>query len=149
MSLETPGGAEGQTLCPFLQHEKLGSPGCSSDTDKPLSLEEMTPGQGHEQHSHQGTLTKKSIVKKTSTFNSGLYKEHLEKSVCLGKFQRSAVEVTPLLKFCTCRITPAWRSHSFGACMVPPEIPAGKLLQKNCRRVSAEPKTMGLAWEWL
>lgn len=52
-------------------------------------------------------------------------------------------------RFCTCRITPAWRSHSFGACVVPPEIPAGKLLQENCQRVWAEPKTMGLVWEWL
>lgn len=112
-------------------------------------IEEINPWAGSWAAQSPRNTHKKILPKKPSTFNSGQYKEHLEKSVFLGEFQRSTVEVTALLKFCTCRITPAWRSHSFGACMVPPEIPAGKLLQENCQKVWAEPKTMGLAWEWL
>lgn len=48
-------------------------------------------------------------------------------------------------RFCTCRITPAWKSHNFGACMVPPEIPAGKLLQETFR----EPELSPRQWGWL
>lgn len=57
------------------------------------TLEEISPWAGswaarspeeHPQH-----------CKNNSTFNSGQYKDHLEKSVFLEKFQQSAVEITP------------------------------------------------------
>lgn len=145
MSLETPGGAEGQTLSLSLQHKRLGAPGCSDglcgDTDKPSSR--AVPGQGQEQHGHSRNTH--STAKNSSAFNSGQYKEHLEESVFLEKFQQSAVEVTPphggfarvesLLHGEVTVLGHAW-------------FPQRSLQENSCRKTVRESELSPRQWGW-
>lgn len=144
MSLETPEGQRADTV-PSLQHKELGSwgsrEGLGSATQKPLRRSD--PGQGHEQQGHQGTPT---ALQKTSTFNSGQYKQHLEKSVFLEKFQRRVVEMTP-----------PHGGFAHGESLLHGEVtflghawfPQRSLQENSCRRTVREAELSPRQWGWL
>lgn len=111
-------------------------------TDKPLRR--SVPGQDHEQHNCPWNT--RNIAKNPQHLQLRAIQRAPGKISFPGKIpvNHCGSDSTPW-RFCTCRITPAWKSHNFGACTVPPEIPAGKLLQETVR----EPELSPRQWGWL